>query len=360
LHKEITPDDILEWVLWGAELPEQADPTAIFGEPPITLYRGRRFYIEALFWLDGTPAIHQHAFSGAFQVLQGSSLQTSFDFKVERRIGASMLTGQLVTGDIQLLRTGDVQPIYAGNRYIHSLFHLDRPSVTLVLRTIAEVDVRPQYSYARPSLAWDPFLLTPRTSRQIQAIALYRKIEDPKFEERTVRALNRLDSHSAYLVLSSCTLMGETKLSRLLEQIRARHGALVDVWSDVFREGQRDNSIIAKRAKVHDPGQRFFLALMLNAPRRRDVLKLTAAYSPGLDPISSILQWLRQLADVTLKVQVGGVPWEPNLLGLPSFDEASAAKLATWLRSESDERASSDDFIASLRRNTLLRPLFQT
>src|SRR4051794_26155989 len=47
--------------LTGRLLP-QADPEASFGEPPLTLYTGGGFFIDLLFWLDGTTSIHQHAF----------------------------------------------------------------------------------------------------------------------------------------------------------------------------------------------------------------------------------------------------------------------------------------------------------
>src|SRR4051812_42509570 len=41
-----------------------------FGQPSLVLHRARDFYISALYWLDGTTSIHQHAFSGAFRVLE--------------------------------------------------------------------------------------------------------------------------------------------------------------------------------------------------------------------------------------------------------------------------------------------------
>ena len=40
-----------------------------FGQPPVTVYRAPRFYIELLFWQESTTAIHQHGFCGAFTLL---------------------------------------------------------------------------------------------------------------------------------------------------------------------------------------------------------------------------------------------------------------------------------------------------
>src|SRR5277367_6781571 len=72
--EHVTPDDIMTWVfqIQGTSFPGQSNINASFGQPPITLFRSERFYIEALFWIDGTTAIHQHAFTGVFYVLAGS------------------------------------------------------------------------------------------------------------------------------------------------------------------------------------------------------------------------------------------------------------------------------------------------
>src|ERR1700743_3407364 len=60
------------------EQPFQTDSD--FGEPEIVVYSHPRFYIQLLFWLDGTTAIHQHEFSGAFHVLHGSSIHAHYVF----------------------------------------------------------------------------------------------------------------------------------------------------------------------------------------------------------------------------------------------------------------------------------------
>lgn len=53
----------------------------------------------------------------------------------------------------ELLRRGDVRTIHSGGRLIHALFHLDRPSVSLVVRTFNLDKGQPQYYYSRPYLA---------------------------------------------------------------------------------------------------------------------------------------------------------------------------------------------------------------
>src|SRR5258708_39821316 len=52
-----------------------------FGEPELVVYDDPRFYIQLLFWMDGSTDIHQHKFSGAFHVLAGSSIHSQFEFE---------------------------------------------------------------------------------------------------------------------------------------------------------------------------------------------------------------------------------------------------------------------------------------
>ena len=139
------PDDVIDWVFGASALPRQQNLPATFGQPPVTLFRSRRFYIEALFWVDGTTSIHQHAFSGAFQVLEGSSIETQYTFEPTRRVSEHFVLGALHVKSTSFLRTGDVRPIRQGRRQlIHSLFHLERPSVTIVVRTFRDGDSGPQ------------------------------------------------------------------------------------------------------------------------------------------------------------------------------------------------------------------------
>jgi len=122
-----------EWFLTDTCLPDQQFRE--FGQPALTLYRGHKFYIELLYWLDSTTAIHQHSFAGAFGVFKGSSLHTQYDFHCDRVLSSELIVGDLIFRSSNLLTQGDVREIHPGKEFIHSLFHLERPSITLVVRT---------------------------------------------------------------------------------------------------------------------------------------------------------------------------------------------------------------------------------
>ena len=80
---DVSPADVVRWVHESPTLVPQADIDSKFGQPAITVFRCEAFYIDVLFWVDGTTAIHQHRFSGAFHVMRGSSLQSRYRFTVQ-------------------------------------------------------------------------------------------------------------------------------------------------------------------------------------------------------------------------------------------------------------------------------------
>src|SRR5690606_9259923 len=80
LPVSVSPWDVVAWTLARPQLPHQHDVPAAFGEPPITIYNSNRFHIDVYFWFTGTTATHQHGFSGAFQVMSGSSIHSTFRF----------------------------------------------------------------------------------------------------------------------------------------------------------------------------------------------------------------------------------------------------------------------------------------
>src|SRR5436853_326934 len=109
--------------LLNDEQPFQTDSD--FGEPELVAYNHPRFYIQLLFWMEGTTAIHQHEFSGAFHVMHGSSIHAHYEFEEARPVTPYLRTGNLRMKKMEILESGRTVPIISGEEDIHSLFHLD-------------------------------------------------------------------------------------------------------------------------------------------------------------------------------------------------------------------------------------------
>jgi len=357
LPTRIDAEDVVRAVFAGG-LPQQLDPDARFGQPPVTLYRSPRFYIDALFWVDGTTAIHDHAFSGAFQVLAGQSIETTFSFAPSRDVDGRMRLGDLDVRGSALRAVGDVRAVPAGPAYIHSLFHLARPSVTLVVRTYRDPSPEIQLAYSSAGIAFDKNDEDPVSDRFVQILEMLRKTEHPGFEVLAGDLVAATEPHTAFAILRSCAKLPDRDLlHRLTGRVAdADTGRRIGLW---LTEQRRIDFLISRRGLVRKPELRFLLAVLLNARRRSDALALVAGFSPGANPARQIAAWLAELASTTMRLQVGSAPFEPNVLGLPVFGPGCEDALADQLAGRNlAPTPETEAFIDRLRRLPALEPLF--
>src|SRR3989442_10718966 len=178
--KWVDPWEIIRWVNTTSQLPAQQDVPGVFGNPPVTLFSGPRFFIDVYYWVDGTTTIHQHGFCGAFQVLLGSSIHGHYRFTPTREINQNFIVGNLSLESVELLERGAVKRILAGDQYIHSLFHLDRPSATICVRTYQTYKGVPQYNYHKPFFGIDPFFKEPLAIKRKQCAELLFIMQHPE------------------------------------------------------------------------------------------------------------------------------------------------------------------------------------
>jgi hypothetical protein len=381
LVHQLDPWEIIRWVQSVTELPSQFDLDGRFGDPPITLFAGPRFYIDAYYWLDGTTEIHQHAFSGAFQVLLGSSIHSHYHFAKSREINPHFLLGELRIAEVRLLTRGDIHPIIAGPAYIHSLFHLDRPSTTIAVRTLGSPLAQPQYSYRKPYVALDPFYRNPAIIRKSQTVSLLFAMNHPQADEFVLDILASSDFQTAFHVLETAFahLRGnevtrvfglsenEERFERLVARARQKHGELVAGLPLVFAEKDRMMEIINRRATITSEEHRFFLALLLNIDDRSRLLELVQARNHHEDPIEVVLDWVDEL----YATRVLGSN-EENALGIKGFDASYLLVLEGLLRGSSvaeisknleadapvEERAAVGKRVEMISNNLKASPLF--
>jgi hypothetical protein len=372
LSQSLSVDRIFRWFVSSPQIPHQPSDMS-FGEPPIQLYAGRRFHIDALFWVDGTTAIHQHSFSGAFQVLLGGSIHTTYRFERSEAINRALVLGKLTAGRSELLRVGDIRPIVSGDRFIHSLFHLERPSLTLVARTRRDVGTEPQYSYLHPGIAYDPFVLDDRAARLLRLL----DVLDPRSPE-TMRLLadmaEQVDLGSVVAMLVHWFRVhpvDPVESEALLAIVARRHRALATILGGAFQENRRQTLIIHRRRSQHRAEHRFFLALLLNVGDRAQILRFVEQQYPGTDPIDRITGWIEQLlaAPVGPGGTSGAGPAEYDL-GETELEvlrhllrQRSPDQIIAALEQDYDDverqRPQIEALCASLTGSALLRPLLQ-
>lgn len=334
--------EIIEYVLSAETVCPQADLDAKFAEPPCSLYHGGTFDISALVWLDGTTSIHQHAFSGAFHVLAGSSIHSQYRFHpdAETEPGERAKTGSLELCGLEVLRTGDTRAIKRGPDLIHALFHMVRPSVTIVVRTICDKpEAGPQYDYRWPGVAFDPFQRHAPTIRRLQYLRMLRTLDAGTYPQHLQRVLANADVFLAYTIISEEVLAqsdirsAPDLVSQCLKLSQMdRRTILAAAHNDLI-----SRTLINLRAKLHHPPHRFLLALLLNVFDRERLLDLVAQEWQTEQPVALLRTWMAELCGLTDRF--------PNLLNLDMNDttlnvldrlwhgESDAAMLA-WFHAE--------------------------
>ncbi|MEQ1748784.1 MAG: hypothetical protein ABL974_05145 [Prosthecobacter sp.] len=270
-----------------------------FGQPELVAYDHPRFYIQILFWMDGTTDIHQHEFSGAFHVMSGSSIHAHYEFEKAQSVTPHLRVGEVRMKNIELLETGRTVPIISGQSCIHSLFHLDTPSITVVVRTQNDPGMNPQFNYLPPHMAVDPMFNDTLTMRRKQLLDLLEQIEEPAYSDLVLEMIEDLDFERGFYILQHCMgrLTDLDDWGTALAAFEKKHGALAAGVAATLDEGVRRDAIKGMRSSISEPEHRFFLALLMNVPTRADLLTLVAQRFPEVPPVETLLRWAQELED---------------------------------------------------------------
>ena len=269
-----------------------------FGQPELIVFDDPRFYIQLLFWLDGTTQVHQHEFSGAFHVLQGSSLHAEFAFANVRPVTAHFRLGDLQLTGTELLETGRTVPITSGAGSIHSLFHLETPSVTVVVRTHSDPGTGPQFTYLPPHVAVDPFFSDALTTRRLQLLDVLDRTGAEDYGEIVRGMVAALDYERGFFTLQNCldALRQRGEWEETWNVFAEKHGALAAYAAPTLEEILWRDRLVNLRSSIEDADHRLFLALLLNVSQASDILRLVAGRFPG-DPVTTVLGWAEELSE---------------------------------------------------------------
>jgi hypothetical protein len=356
--ENIDIEELIHEFLSNDDQPFQSESS--FGQPELIAFNDTRFYIQILFWLEGTTEIHQHEFSGAFHVMGGSSVHSEFDFVGARSVTPHICTGDLRVKRIELLETGRTVTITSGRDCIHSLFHLDTPSITVVIRTHHDPGTGPQYNYLPPHIAINPLHADSLTARRKQLLDVLETIDDPDYGTHVNEMMGRLDFERGFNMLRHAMprLKELNEWDEVLATFQNKHGELALGVPDTLAECLRRETISQMRHFIVNPEHRFFLALLINVQNRADIFALVTRRFPGSSPIDTILGWAEELVEPNgfgVTLLDAAFPETPDI----DFEEQSRL-LIDALKNALEGNTDENDFpeIQSALSASCLRPLF--
>lgn len=283
-----------------------------FGDARVVGFETPMFSIELLVWHQGSTSIHEHAFCGAFQVLHGSSIHSLYRFEERRRVTTQVREGTVTALGTELLTAGDVRHIRPGRQGLcHSLFHLDAPSCSIVVRTPGELEHFPQLDYFPPSiaLAIQNADDDPAVQHALDCVRMAWRLGDEELQLRALQAvLAKMDLFRALSVVMYMPPASWALRARISQEIPELFEGLEEAVYGTIQRNWLLYDCLKLRSSVHDPTQRFALAAAINAPTVDALRMLVQRRCPGEDPFEFLFRQVSALMD-------GGhlsVAWEPD------------------------------------------------
>ena len=367
IHNKINRSAITNWVLENQLLPNQANIDFKFADLNLTAYSNDKFYIELLFWLDGTTSIHQHAFSGAFTVIEGSSIHSDYSFKCNQHINHALSIGEVKFNQIELLKEGDVRKIPPKQMSAHSLYHIDRPTISLIIRTYGQGYAQPQLSFLKPHIARDPFKKDASITQKIQTLKTLSKLNQDEYLTAYHQHISKLDlySHIEIFIANAPLLIKFGALDKAIEQFEVKGNSLAPKMRAVAMQIHRTNQINSWRRKIKDADLKFFLAILLNSPNRQTSLQLINSIYPEQQAIELVIGWINQLITSegleNVDINEPTLPFIDCLLNGLSFEQTIEYLAQDYDQQELDESSSIlQQLYQQLKFESVLSPLFRS
>lgn len=290
---------VLECLARDDGMPEQRAPEDRFGEPPTVMYKREGLEVHALTWMDGSTSIHQHGFDGAFRVAQGSSLHVQYGFSCEERLaGGRIALGALPLRSTEILRVGAVRSVVSGPEFIHALFHLQCPSVTVVVRNGWSDRPFPQLEYRHPGIGFDSLEADPALAMRLRGLRALQRI-DPSEASRVAHGLIAAeDLWTSFRLLDDWFghFGNDGRLADLLAAFERRFSDLGVRMREMYEDQHRRSRILMRRTMLHEQRHRLLMALLVNLTDAAAISSSVAALFPGDDPVDVTIRLMEELA----------------------------------------------------------------
>ena len=242
---------------------KHSQPTHAFSDLAIRLYETPEFFIELLCWINGSNAIHEHPFSGAFHVLEGSGVHARYNFEPTEVISKRFQIGECSISESEILRKGMTRSIMPGAETLHSLYHVEQPSLTLVIRGHRENWHTPQMAVDRPHVAFDYEYYTDRQVEFcVSALNTAYAVSEDQAKLMLIDAVSSLDLARVYVVCARLDVWDYVTSGDMRELLESRFGQLGSKIVDSILYRRRLQVLHRHRLAEKEPQRRLFIGLL--------------------------------------------------------------------------------------------------
>lgn len=335
---------LADWTFTETEFPASCNPFGPAGPPAFTVWSNPRFFVNVYAYTTPEVVIHDHDFAGAFINLSGVTIHCVYEFAGADAIDSNIQVGGLRLRGIEAIGEDAVRQIEPGQGFIHQVWHINQPTVVLVVRTPALTTTQRQFQYVRPSIATQVYRSEDHSFAFPERFRHTRKMaECLRVSPAGVGYVQRLVEHerpwdAVWHLLENWRYLQH---AGALEEVIARGAKHQGEWfaglTAAGREYEAFTSIDWRR--VAGARERIVLALLLTFGSWQPIREALEGLLPGVDPASQIADSLGLLA------AAAAIPLD--------LQPSAQTTLAALLRGEDG-----GDDLRALRRQPLLRPLF--
>ncbi len=195
----ITQEEVLQLTL-AHSIPNQFYNENQFGHFNITLINNGKFCIQVYIMNDIDTEIHDHTFDGAFRLIRGKTIHTTFEFSDRNEVEEDLFKGKLETQKALIMNTSDTHPI--DTKFIHRIERLSSVNITLI---ITHKD--PTYSERNGFVIAPHFYLKNKNNqhqltRRLNALNYYFSIDKNEFYNYGKDFLKEIDLYSLLTCLA--------------------------------------------------------------------------------------------------------------------------------------------------------------
>lgn len=357
IHEHVDGDAIIQYVL---ERPGELDCN-VHSPQVVHLCTLGEISIYAHFWAHSFATPHSHNWTGAFQIIQGSSLCFQYEFVPRAEIDYGCVTGSLSMVEAMHLPTGGIQCVDAGQTLIHALWQIEQPTVCISIRSHVE-DLRTSRSYWYPGLAIETLpddAYVNERRKVLDVIAqtrpeTYRDHFRTSIRNASLPTVFRLLEHGFQVVrdrswLRECVLEQEPRL-----------GPETELVFDAAEECLRTVQFIPLRRKVQASDNRFLLGLMCLCTDRETVFRLVRGRWPDRNPVDVMVDWARAMAVPSGDEAPLPMAWNDTILALFRMlvEDRSVEQIARRMGVSPGNEEQLRERCEAMRSLRYFRPLF--
>ena len=267
----------------------------------IPLYSGDAVRIVAHLWSDAADRLHQHDWTGAFQVIEGRSFNAVFDFETRGEL-AEFGFGPIARREFDIFESGRVQPVTEGESLIHSVVYANKPGLAISLRVAGE-GTKGAVEYLRPGLRCPSHRRRGADAAQIDLLSQALQLGEEVYDRRFASLAKALDDAGLLRLLDTACFDGlpiPDDVAGLAAERLPAGGILLASLDDIERSDKTRELL----GEHEDPIVRDFICSLFHSDTRAE-LAGTIRHAGHDDPVVTAG---RSLAALLIDEESGALP----------------------------------------------------